>query len=90
MDAVIFGRFQEYDEGQAFAGKVLKMFLETSNVKHRGNVQWFRMAGNGMPRIVPNVFVPAQQYGKSNPVQRECFEVEFRCQMVFNSTEVYN
>ena len=90
MDAVIFGRYQEYDAGQAFAGKVLKMFLETSNVKQRVNVQWFRMASSGMPRIVPNVFIPAQQYGAATPVQRECFEVEFRCQMVFNSTEVYN
>lgn len=86
LNATIDGRFKTRASGQAFAMDVLAELKATTNMKHIQNIQWFRLASNGMPQVTPDVFVPANQ---RVPNAARCWMLHIDCELIFNLEAEY-
>ena len=86
VNAVIEARYMTRDDAMDFCGTVEVLLNETTNFYHIKNVQWFRLAPGGMPRVEDAAFTPSN--GKPERLLL-CYEASIGCELIYNTSTEY-
>ena len=88
VDGEITGRWQDREDAQRFGGRLFELLQANKNFNQIRNVQWFRFAGGGMPRVFNDTFIPANQPTTSQKAYK-CTSFMAAFQMVYNTSKEY-